>query len=373
MLKSQRGFGLVEVMVSVGLLGAIAFGVMQFTKSSSESQRKMAFNNSLNAFTNSIQTELAKKENCSASLQGLPIGGTVLQIREGMVDPLNPAVIIPTGKILMRVRNPLDKGHGLYIESMRLTTNDAGKEVLRTVFRAGYVNPNGTIKNVKMLGSSQIRKDFIINAIKNPVTGVITSCYSDFTNLMNTMDTKLCKVEKKIVEAVGGTTENCQPNITVNRLHMFIHKDTECTALGGSVQTVEGTVKLCRFNAAACPAGWTQFKNWTTTSKRICNASLQRGNGVNGNAWNACSNNNNIMSRCGWGKVNESGEHAWSDNGTIEEKSYETVLRVCYGGNCGDSVCYDNTVGNTYIDCGYSGGGSTRQICRAIRTQVGCY
>ena len=82
-LFNQRGFSMVEVMVAMGLLGVLGYGLMKFTETSGLQQQKMTFNQGLNSFTNSIQTELAKKENCSASLMNLASGAHINEIKEG--------------------------------------------------------------------------------------------------------------------------------------------------------------------------------------------------------------------------------------------------------------------------------------------------
>ncbi len=374
-LFNQRGFSMVEVMVAMGMLGVLGYGLMKFTETSGLQQQKMTFNQGLNSFTNSIQTELAKKENCSASLMNLASGAHINEIKEGKVDPSpsnTTGAIIPTGRILMKKHNPLDNS-GLFIDDMLYTQNQAGKDVLRVTFVAGSIDAAGNRKLKKLVGSSTLKRDFIINAIKDPSTNLIINCYSDFTNLANTLEQKICDVEKKLVNAVGGTTTNCIPNISVTRLHLLIHKDSDCTSSGGSVVTVEGNVNICRMNAASCPGGWTQYKGWSTTTNRVCSASLSRGNGVNGNAWGACSPNQALINKCGHGTSNNSGSHSWDNNNNIEQKSYETVMRICYALNCGDHICYDNDIGNTWVDCGYGGGGSSTQQCVATRTQIGCY
>jgi hypothetical protein len=42
------------------------------------------------------------------------------------------------------------------------------------------------------------------------------------------------------------------------------HTEGQCTSLGGEV-LLDGTSKFCRFNKSSCPAGWAQFKKWSTS------------------------------------------------------------------------------------------------------------
>ena len=47
------------------------------------------------------------------------------------------------------------------------------------------------------------------------------------------------------------------------------HTPEECTGAGGTVVTITGDpngTQVCRFNAANCPAGWSQAGNWSTAA-----------------------------------------------------------------------------------------------------------
>jgi len=46
----------------------------------------------------------------------------------------------------------------------------------------------------------------------------------------------------------------------------YPHTELDCTNAGGEVVIVESSIKICRFNKSACPAGWTRYKNWTETT-----------------------------------------------------------------------------------------------------------
>ncbi|MDD2909340.1 MAG: hypothetical protein PHU74_00235 [Candidatus Pacebacteria bacterium] len=66
------------------------------------------------------------------------------------------------------------------------------------------------------------------------------------------------------------------------------HSKTDCTNAGGTVETVEGNVKMCKFpygkltgncrsswashpsDECFCPVGWNEYKEWSTTSTSIC-------------------------------------------------------------------------------------------------------
>ena len=48
-----------------------------------------------------------------------------------------------------------------------------------------------------------------------------------------------------------------------------VHTGTDCTGAGGAVFDT-GSEEICRFDAASCPSGWTQFESWNTFDARSC-------------------------------------------------------------------------------------------------------
>ena len=78
-----------------------------------------------------------------------------------------------------------------------------------------------------------------------------------------------------------------------------MHTREACTTAGGTVVDSDVSLPMCRFNAAACPANWTQYKNFSTTlqetfsryeSYKNCTASCT----VSGHAWG------NVAQECCW-------------------------------------------------------------------------
>jgi len=45
-----------------------------------------------------------------------------------------------------------------------------------------------------------------------------------------------------------------------------VHTSADCIAAGGIVEPIVGGESLCRFNASACPSGWTPLANWSATT-----------------------------------------------------------------------------------------------------------
>ncbi len=121
------------------------------------------------------------------------------------------------------------------------------------------------------------------------------------------------------------------------------HTQQECINAGGEVVDSDVTFKQCRFNASACPSGWTQYKNWSTTIP-VCTAGCY------------CYGGGCCTPAQYWADIHISGgcngSHSWSNTQPEDGGTYGT-----YGTPPGGCI---------YPDC-----------CRCKATsqiiQIGCY
>ena len=140
------------------------------------------------------------------------------------------------------------------------------------------------------------------------------------------------------------------------------HTASECTTAGGSVTGVSGDSngsEVCRFSAAACPSGWSQTADWSTTQKGTC--------GVTGRYGGGCEP---VIG----GMTCTSSEHAWSDSALLEENSCSHNCggssNACGSANkacpSGTALCYESCLPNPQC-----------QPCKscvavATRIEIGC-
>jgi len=119
------------------------------------------------------------------------------------------------------------------------------------------------------------------------------------------------------------------------------HTSASCISAGGTV-VASGSNGLCKFNSVSCPAGWTQYNSWTTTTPVTCNGTLALPNpfvGIFTNPLNVpCPATSCTTS-----------SHTFSDNSTIETCVYLDAWA--------DFHCPNPTT----------------PLCYATVTQVGCY
>jgi prepilin-type N-terminal cleavage/methylation domain-containing protein len=196
MHKRQDGFSLVEVMVAVGLMGGLAYFLMQQQDSSSKLQTKMNFNQDLNSVSTQIQTMLAKKANCTLTVSGRKVGQSLDFIRTGIDDPINPLTAPPIFKKNLFEKNKMIGNSQLQIESISIVEkkDELGVvigDAIRVKFRAGRMGSGGVFVPIKAVGSTNLSKDFLINGVKNPL-GFYTSCYSESGNMVETAIQEAC-------------------------------------------------------------------------------------------------------------------------------------------------------------------------------------
>jgi type II secretory pathway pseudopilin PulG len=193
MKRNEAGFGLLEVMIAVGLTGIIAYVVMQQSTISSKQQSKASFNEALNSLVTSMQKDLAKNENCSVSLAGKSFGTIdnptyITEIKKGMMDVLPPHDYKP-GPVIYSVRQ---KGSTeVYIENMQLIRRPSdNKKVLRVFFKAGdpeRKEPNGKIIERDFYGGKEVSRDFLIASEEDKInTNTIVSCKSESSSQQET-------------------------------------------------------------------------------------------------------------------------------------------------------------------------------------------
>ena len=203
-----------EVMVAVGLMGGLAYFLMQQQDSASKIQTKMNFNQDLNSATTQIQTMLAKKANCTLTVGGKKVGDPIDEIRTGIDDPINPLTAPPIFKKVLFSKNSVIGGTGLQIESMSIiekkdTAGVVIGDAIRINFRAGRMGSDGNFIPIKALGSTSLSKDFLINGEKTPPTtaGIYTSCYSESGNMIETALQESCI---SMGATWDGTTKKCK-------------------------------------------------------------------------------------------------------------------------------------------------------------------
>jgi len=182
-----------------------------------------------------------------------------------------------------------------------------------------YLNPSGS----SVVSGKIVMEDSTASA--DTPTTVATKGY---------VDTEIARVES----VVNGSLP----------LVYNMHTRESCTTAGGEVVDSDVSLPICKFLSSACPANWTQYKSFSTTTSNSCS--------VDGFYIYCCVWIDTFVQ---WGTSPgctscSTGSHTWDSQGV--ESCQTSAVR--YAGNCYDPVGTDNHPGCS---------------ATATRTEIGCY
>jgi prepilin-type N-terminal cleavage/methylation domain-containing protein len=228
MNPNQSGFSLIEVMVSVGLMGALGYVMMNQSDMSAKQQAKASFNQQVNSLVSSVQNELSRSENCSATLS-IPIPltyGTVTaptvvnEIRRGRLDLTTTPPQVRDNGLLFKIR--AENSNGVYIDSIHLIRRPGdNRKVLRLSLKPGSISATGEIREKDILGGDVFFKDILLSPRDNGGNTVL-GCHTETSNLL----------ASSCMAMPGGTwnetTQTCDTNDIVVRgdlVQLWLTKD----------------------------------------------------------------------------------------------------------------------------------------------------
>lgn len=186
----QTGMSLVEALVGLGIAAGIGVVLMRQQENSSKMQSKNNINQIVNSAAQAIQTSLSNRAICSESLGGLSVNSNVTALVDAKINPLFPGSstdeFIKTLPEIQHVAVNQVLPGDVKVQSMKIVVDPVnGKEYLSVVFDT---DP----KRVKQkFGANTIGKQFQIQTMKNGA-GVILSCYSEQTNLLDSAVSQAC-------------------------------------------------------------------------------------------------------------------------------------------------------------------------------------
>jgi prepilin-type N-terminal cleavage/methylation domain-containing protein len=221
-LNNSRGFTLVEMIVSTALIGGIALYLMQQQQTSTNMQSKFNYNQDLNLVTQIIQTELAKKKNCTLTLQGKAIGD---DLDEGIkvVDPRDPSKFITLFKAFSSdspMENQLASSK-VKIASIKLEKLDPedsdSPDVIRIKFKAGHHDQQGRFVASKMQGSGDLTKTILVQGIKK--NNRYIDCYTE------------PGFEEQACRSIGATWDEQDEECKLTNLPQCVYTEGACGTL----------------------------------------------------------------------------------------------------------------------------------------------
>jgi hypothetical protein len=293
----QAGIGIIQVMIAISATAGLTYVMMQQSETTNKQQAKASHDQLLQTQVHEIQTEMAKLENCTATLKGLKFNPTpfpVTSLKKGLFDPTNPENIIVGPGIFS---NKKSNSIGIYIQDMNILkrtepdpafptdpTKMVMRDVLRVTFARGDIDSSGNVRQrSKTLGASTKGFDFYIQSTKDPMGNVMT-CFADNSNTVaNTCNaitdavwnavTKKCEFPNAIPRTdliplytlpdggVGVTQP--PPTLLTQTIPIFgtIEVKLSCQCSGKRCSRAPNP---CRCTVPSCPSGYipVNFSNW---------------------------------------------------------------------------------------------------------------
>lgn len=324
----NSGFSLTEILVAMGLLSGISYGIMQMMSNSAKSQKSMEVKDSMSQLHRELIVFLSSEQNCSESMganNNKKNGDTVSILRDATGQPKYlPNQEIGSTKIAidsMKIKSVEQNGDGshasvrlevimkklskdalggkLIPKEIQLSANlckidrltgashtilhnqckGSGKKIidglkLESGSTTSYwalcqdcngVTANSSLKRCQGIGGGSGGVD--LNNVSRMACVDMGGTFDDTTNtcifdgktisqILTELKTNACDFETQIVDKIGGTTKNCNPNFTVTYLYGNLHKSTACP---GSLHTFNGD-SICKISSSTCPSGWQHYK-----------------------------------------------------------------------------------------------------------------
>ena len=194
-VKNQQGLGIVQVMVALAATAGLTYSILHNASVSNKQMAKASFDQQFESQVNEVQAELAKLENCTATLRGKTISAipvAVPSVKRGTLNTTTTPPSVVVGPDIFSTLKP--NSQGVYISSIHFltrterdpmdVTRTITNDVIRVQFQSGDISATGVVRpRANALGASNMAKDFIIQSDKN-AAGVISTCFSDSANLV---------------------------------------------------------------------------------------------------------------------------------------------------------------------------------------------
>jgi prepilin-type N-terminal cleavage/methylation domain-containing protein len=164
-LSSSKGFSLTEIMIAMGLLGALSMGVMKLMENSNKAAKNIESKDEISMMAREMSDILASANNCEESLRDKKVGNSVFFIKQ-----VNKVTGVKT---LVEKFNPIPdsvKNSKVVVESMRVSKVDAngtdgsqGIATLEVFFRkpkSGHLGAR-VVKKEITLSANLCNRDYI--------------------------------------------------------------------------------------------------------------------------------------------------------------------------------------------------------------------
>lgn len=252
--KNNRGFTLIEIMVSIGIFGSLFLVVSNLQKSSQKTNKDLLVNGEVNKLIQLVSTQLSRQEVCLANFSNQ----TIVRSLGSVVDQRGVAIITANQSYGDELSiGAITSANGTIANQMNLTINYTAK---------GNPNP----------------KKFIvpINVFLDSGTGLIKSCYSDLQTLLRLAVQYSCQGNgARWIAGVGSGIGSCEHEVELRTAANGVQAPAAgafiCPA-GQFIQQIDvGTtagkwIFRCSNVSLGCTNPWEYLKGIDSSGNPIC-------------------------------------------------------------------------------------------------------
>ncbi len=183
-LRTNRGFSLVQVLIAIGMTGILSAILMNLTEQQTKQQKKAVVDGEMNEVITQIRSILSNEDSCNATLVN----------KKRDQDFLRLMTTNKTGTLIYEeVDGDPDeffRGTKINFIGLRILSNNEVKSIQGLSPQTGVIVVQVELKKPdKLIGGRSIKKNFEVRVlygteglVRDPLsaTGVVTNCKSEF-------------------------------------------------------------------------------------------------------------------------------------------------------------------------------------------------
>lgn len=172
--KLIAGFTLVEIMISVGLVGGVGLALMKIVSDTNKTSKFSGQVSTIIDIMNNISLHLQDRSNCEGNLKGLKDGDSITEIKKVISKgpPVTWGPLFEVGKTYGEASSTI------VIGSINLKKQSTESSVLEVKFVRARADTADAIERSKLstYGNLTITKNIAVETIYDPATGEIDNC-----------------------------------------------------------------------------------------------------------------------------------------------------------------------------------------------------
>ena len=360
-ILNNAGMSLVEILVALGVSGAVAVGIASITNMQIQSKNLIEKELAINEHYIEILNFIRQPNNCAFNFGSLTLDKSAINTFTDLK--------LPSGKVIAEEGNNTgvtiselsiefleDLGFGsqfLYQMKITYSVNEKRKvnKFIKLIFKedvSGTIGSCGVSPNLDLdlarrlncedLGGTYTAGNCQLNGVQ---LGSRALCNPTNEGVLRYTTSVGCP---EICDNTGAWRNICgvtPPPVTpppVAPPPVTPPPPTlagACASIGGTLRDAGGT-EVCRISGASCPTGWRRFSNWGSYGTRTCNGRSGSGTGLCGSY--SLTGTSKTVGPAAW-QNGAPFSYVWDYQGrSITTSSHPTNVNCSVGADCTDAI-----------------------------------